>query len=56
MFYNTELPHLLTKPSPKRTASLNNLPVVPIEFLFKSHLQFSMYWTNTTLPEALAGV
>ena len=48
VFYNTELPHLSTKPNPKKTASLSNLPVAPIEFLLKSHPQSSMYWTSTT--------
>lgn len=47
VFYNTELPHLSTKPNPKKTTSLTNLPVPPIEFLFKSHPQSRMYWTNT---------
>jgi transposase InsO family protein len=47
VFYNTELPHLSTKPNPKKTTSLNNLPVSPVEFLLKSHPQSSMYWTNT---------
>lgn len=47
VFYNTELPHLSTKPNPKKTASLTNLPVAPIEFLLKLHPQSSMYWTNT---------
>ena len=37
VFYNTELPHLSPKPNPKKTASLNNLPVSPIEFLLKTH-------------------
>ena len=47
VFYNTDLPHLSTKPNPRKTASLTNLPVTPIEFLFKLHPQSSMYWTNT---------
>lgn len=47
VFYNTELPHLSTKPNPKKSASLNNLPVTPVEFLLKSHPQSRMYWTNT---------
>ena len=47
VFYNTELPHLSTKPYPRKTASLTNLPVAPIEFLLKSHPQSRMYWTNT---------
>ena len=47
VFYNTELPHLSTKPNPKKTASLTNLPVAPIEFLLKLHPQSRMYWTNT---------
>lgn len=47
VFYNTELPHLSTKPNPKKTTSLKNLPVSPIEFLLKSHPQSRMYWTNT---------
>jgi len=47
VFYNTELPHLSTKPNPKKSASLTNLPVAPIEFLLKLHPQSSMYWTNT---------
>lgn len=47
VFYNTELPHLSTKPFPKKSASLLNLPVSPVEFLLKSHPQSSMYWTNT---------
>lgn len=47
VFYNTELPHLSTKPNPKKTTSLTNLPVAPIEFLIKSHPQSRMYWTNT---------
>lgn len=47
VFYNTELPHLSTKPHPKKTASLNNLPVPPVEYLLKSHPHSSMYWTNT---------
>ena len=46
VFYNTELPHLSTKPHPKKTASLNNLPVPPVEYLLKSHPHSSMYWTN----------
>ena len=37
VFCNTELPHLSPKPNPKKTASLNNLPVSPIEFLLKTH-------------------
>ena len=47
VFYNTELPHLSTKPNPKKTTSLTNLPVSPIEFLLKSHPQSRMYWTNS---------
>ena len=47
VFYNTELPHLSTKPLPRKTASLTNLPVSPIEFLLRSHPQSSMYWANT---------
>jgi transposase InsO family protein len=47
VFYNTELPHLSTKPNPKKTASLTNLPVPPLQFLLKSHPQSRMYWTNT---------
>jgi transposase InsO family protein len=47
LFYNTELPHLSTKPSPKKTASLSNLPVTPIEFVLRSHSQSRIYWTNT---------
>jgi HTH-type transcriptional regulator/antitoxin HigA len=38
---------VLVKPYPKKTASLTNLPVAPIEFLLKSHPQSRMYWTNT---------
>jgi transposase InsO family protein len=49
VFYNTELPHLSTKPNPKKSASLCNLPVTPLEFLFKSHPQSRMYWTNTII-------
>jgi transposase InsO family protein len=49
VFYNTELPHLSTKPNPKKTTSLTNLPVSPIEFLLKSHPQSRMYWTNSAL-------
>lgn len=49
VFYNTELPHLSTKPNPKKTTSLKNLPVSPIEFLLRSHPQSRMYWTNTLL-------
>ncbi len=48
VLYNNEFPHLSTKPNPKKTATLTNLPVPPIEFLFKSHPQSSMYWTNTS--------
>lgn len=47
VFYNTELPHLSTKPNPKKTTSLTNLPVTPVEFLLQSHPQSRMYWTNT---------
>lgn len=46
--YNTELPHLTTKPNPKETTSLTNMPVSPIEFLLKSHPQSRMCWTNTS--------
>jgi transposase InsO family protein len=42
VFYNTELPHLSTKPNPKKTISLKNLPVSPIEFLLRSHPQSRM--------------
>jgi prevent-host-death family protein len=49
VFYNTELPHLSTKPNPKKTTSLTNLPVSPIEFLWKSRPQSRIYWTNSTL-------
>jgi hypothetical protein len=48
VLYNNEPPHLSTKPNPKKTATLTNLPVPPKEFLFKSHPQSSMYWTNTS--------
>jgi hypothetical protein len=51
VFYNSELPHLSTKPNPKKTASLTNLSVAPLEFLLKSHTQSSMYWTNTCWTE-----
>ena len=37
VFYNTERPHPSPKPNPKKTASLNNLPVSPIKFLLKTH-------------------
>jgi transposase InsO family protein len=47
VFYNTELPHLSTKPNPKKTACLGNLPVPPVEYLLKSHPNSSMYWSNT---------
>ena len=47
VFYNTELPHLSTKPYPKKSASLTNLPVTPLEYLLQSHPHSSMYWTNT---------
>lgn len=47
VFYNTELPHLSTKPNPKKTTSLTNLPITPVEFLLQSHPQSRMYWTNT---------
>jgi transposase InsO family protein len=47
VFYNTELPHLSTKPFPNKSASLTNLPVSPVEFLLKSHPQSRMCWTNT---------
>ena len=49
VFYNTELPHLSTKPLPKKSASLTNLPISPVEFLLKSHPQSSMWWTNTQI-------
>jgi transposase InsO family protein len=47
VFYNTELPHLSTKPNPKKTAALNNLPITPVQFLLKLNPSSSMYWTNT---------
>jgi hypothetical protein len=40
-------PHLSTKPNLKKAASLTKLPVTPIDFLFKTHPQSSVYWTNT---------
>jgi transposase InsO family protein len=54
VFYNTELPHLSTKPNPKKTASLSNLPIAPIEFLLKLHPQSRMYWTNTLTGNSMS--
>jgi transposase InsO family protein len=56
VFYNTELPHLSTKPFPNKSASLTNLPVSPVEFLLKSHPQSRMCWTNTKACWLCAGV
>lgn len=53
VFYNTELPHLSTKPNPKKSASLTNLPISPVEFLFKLHPHSRMYWTNTTMKVSI---
>ncbi len=47
IFDNTQLPHLLTKPNPKKTASINNLPISPVEYLLQLQPQSRMYWTNT---------
>ena len=44
--YNTELPHLSTKPNLKKTTSLNNLPITPVQFLLKLSPQSRMYWTH----------
>ena len=47
IFYNTQLPHLSTKPNPKKTTSLHNLPFSPVEYLLQLQPQSRMYWTNT---------
>jgi transposase InsO family protein len=47
IFYNTQLPHLSTKPNPKKTTSLHNLPISPVEYLLQLQPQSRMYWTNT---------
>ena len=49
VFYNTQLPHLSTKPDPKKSTSLSNLPVPPLQFLLQSHHQCNIYWTNTVI-------
>ena len=48
IFYNTQLPHLSTKPNPKKTTSLRNLPISPVEYLLQLQPQSRMYWTNTS--------
>ena len=55
VFYNTELPHLSTKPNPKKTASLTNLPVTPLQFLLQSHPPSSMYWTADSSTKCNTG-
>jgi len=47
VFYNTELPHLSTKPFPKKPTSISNLPITPVKYLLQSHPHCNMYWTNT---------
>ena len=47
IFYNTRLPHLSTKPFPKKSASKNNLPITPLQSLLLHQPLSSMYWTHT---------
>ncbi|HVC49946.1 MAG TPA: integrase core domain-containing protein, partial [Burkholderiales bacterium] len=42
VFYNTQLPHLSTKPNPKKTTSKDNMPMPPIQYLLKLNPQCNM--------------
>jgi len=42
-FYNTQLPHLSTKPNPSHCTSLNNLPIPPLQYLLKRKPECNMY-------------
>jgi transposase InsO family protein len=49
VFYNTQLPHLGNQPHPKKSTSLYNLPITPLQSQLLHLPASSMYWTNTLI-------
>ncbi|MDE3207275.1 MAG: integrase core domain-containing protein [Pseudomonadota bacterium] len=43
VFYKPQLPHLSTKPNPKKTTSKDNMPMPPGQYLLKPNPQCNRY-------------